>query len=207
MVYPTEHYDRAASQVQATQNYIPYSHSDGTSLQEEFGKDYWNYSSGYLPRSSHSRFTETSSRSQPQTTASLPLNGNISSSCSMTTLLFLHRTTCASLLVHELSNSGTPLSRRQPNYHPISLLKDTLGFVVGTLIIMLRRESFLSEESKTTLKWILTSLLPLLSSIPLNCFCSLTINAAADAFATQDSIGIGGWVATPSTTYWFMVYT
>ena len=61
----------------------------------------------------------------------------------------------------------------------------------------------LSEESKTTLKWILGSLLPLLSSIPLNRFCSLTINAAADAFATQDSMGIGGWVTTQSTTYWF----
>ena len=61
----------------------------------------------------------------------------------------------------------------------------------------------LSEESKTTLKWILKSLLPLLSSIPLNRFCSLTINAAADAFATQDTMGIGGWVTTPSNTYWF----
>ena len=61
----------------------------------------------------------------------------------------------------------------------------------------------LSEESKSTLKWILKSLLPLLSSIPLNRFCSLTINATADAFATQDTMGIGGWVTTPSNTYWF----
>ena len=61
----------------------------------------------------------------------------------------------------------------------------------------------LSEESKKTLQWILNSLLPLLASIPLNKFCSLTINAAADAFATQDSMGIGVWVTIQSSTFWF----
>ena len=53
----------------------------------------------------------------------------------------------------------------------------------------------LSDESKQTLQWITTSLLPLLSSIPLNRFSHLTINVAADAFATDDTMGIGGWVA------------
>ena len=63
----------------------------------------------------------------------------------------------------------------------------------------------LFDESKQTLQWILTSLFPLLSSIPLNRFCHLTINdnAAADAFATDDTMGIGGWVTIQSSTYWF----
>ncbi len=61
----------------------------------------------------------------------------------------------------------------------------------------------LSDESKQTLKWILTSLLPLLSSIPLNRFCPLTINAAADAFADEESMGMRGWVNIQSSKYWF----
>ena len=50
----------------------------------------------------------------------------------------------------------------------------------------------LSDESKQTMRWILASLLPLLSSIPLNRHCHLTFNAAADAFANDDSMGLGG---------------
>ena len=61
----------------------------------------------------------------------------------------------------------------------------------------------LSEESKLTLSWINTSLLPLLSSIPLNRSCQLTIQAAADAFATEDTMGIGGWVMINNATFWF----
>ena len=59
------------------------------------------------------------------------------------------------------------------------------------------------EGSKLTLSWINTSLLPLLSSIPLNRSCQLTIQAAADAFATEDTMGIGGWVTINSATFWF----
>ena len=61
----------------------------------------------------------------------------------------------------------------------------------------------LSNESKQTLQWILKSLLPLLSSIPFHHYCHLTINAAADAFATDDTMGIGGWVTIQSSTFWF----
>ena len=61
----------------------------------------------------------------------------------------------------------------------------------------------LSEEPKITLSWINTSLLHLLSSIPLNRSCQLTIQAAADAFATEDTMGIGGWVMINSATFWF----
>ena len=58
----------------------------------------------------------------------------------------------------------------------------------------------LSDESKQTLQRILKSLLPLLSSIPFNRYCHLTINAAA---ATDDTMGIGGWVTIQSSTFWF----
>ena len=61
----------------------------------------------------------------------------------------------------------------------------------------------LSEGSKLTLSWINTSLLPLLSSIPLNRSCQLTIQAAADAFATEDTMGIGGWGMINNATFWF----
>ena len=61
----------------------------------------------------------------------------------------------------------------------------------------------LSKESKATVLWILDSLLPLLSTIPLNRFCNLHIQAAADAFATDDTMGIGGWVTIQSSTFWF----
>ena len=56
----------------------------------------------------------------------------------------------------------------------------------------------LAKESKSTLLWTLQSLLPLLSIIPLNRFCSLNIQAAADAFAIEDAMGIGAWVTIPT---------
>ena len=61
----------------------------------------------------------------------------------------------------------------------------------------------LSDESKQTLQWILKSLFPLLSSIPFNRYCHFTSNAAADAFATDDTMGIGGWVTIQSSSFWF----
>lgn len=51
--------------------------------------------------------------------------------------------------------------------------------------------------------WILDSLLPLLSTIPLNRFCHLNIQDAAGAFATDDTMGMGGWVTIQSSTFWF----
>ena len=50
----------------------------------------------------------------------------------------------------------------------------------------------LSSLSKDTLQWSKKSLMPLLSSIPLNRATSLTVNAAADAFADENEMGIGG---------------
>ena len=61
----------------------------------------------------------------------------------------------------------------------------------------------LSKESKNSLFWTLQSLPPLLSIIPLNCFCSLHIQAAADAFATDNTRGMGGWVTIPTGAFWF----
>ena len=61
----------------------------------------------------------------------------------------------------------------------------------------------LSAELKLTLSRINTSLLPLLSSIPFNRSSHLTIKAAADAFATDDTTGIGGWVTISTSTFWF----
>ena len=60
----------------------------------------------------------------------------------------------------------------------------------------------LSKEPKATVLWILDSLLPLLSTMPLNRFCNLNIQAAADAFAADDTMGIAGWVPIQSSTFW-----
>ncbi len=62
----------------------------------------------------------------------------------------------------------------------------------------------LSKESKNALHWILDSLLPLLlSTIPLNRSCHLNIQAAANAFAADDTMGIGGWATIQSSTFGF----
>ena len=61
----------------------------------------------------------------------------------------------------------------------------------------------LSCLSKDTLQWSKKSLLPLLSSIPLHRTTSLTVTAAADAFADETEMGIGGWVSIGSSTFWF----
>ena len=63
-----------------------------------------------------------------------------------------------------------------------------------------RKLSFLSKD---TLQWSKKSLLPLLSSIPLHRTTSLTVTAAADAFADETEMGIGGWVSIGSSTFWF----
>ena len=60
----------------------------------------------------------------------------------------------------------------------------------------------LSSLSKDTLQWSKKSLLPLLSSIPLHRATSVTVTAAADAFADETEMGIGGWVSFGST-FWF----
>ena len=61
----------------------------------------------------------------------------------------------------------------------------------------------LSSLSKDTLQWSKKSLMPLLSSIPLNRATSLTVNAAADAFADENEMGIGGWISIDSSIFWF----
>ena len=61
----------------------------------------------------------------------------------------------------------------------------------------------LSTESQNTLAWVQKSLLPMLQSIPLNRCSHLTIDAAADAFAISDSMGVGGWVQLGNTRFWF----
>ena len=61
----------------------------------------------------------------------------------------------------------------------------------------------LSTESQNTLSWVQQSLLPMLQSIPLNRCSHMTIEAAADAFAHADSMGIGGWINIGQTRYWF----
>ena len=50
-----------------------------------------------------------------------------------------------------------------------------------------------SDTARDTLQWTKQCLLPLLTSIPLNRATHLTINAA-DAFAVEEIMGIGGWV-------------
>ena len=59
------------------------------------------------------------------------------------------------------------------------------------------------DASKDALIWSKHSLLPLLTSIPLNRTTQMTINAAADAFATEEEMGIGGWIQIDNTTFWF----
>ena len=61
----------------------------------------------------------------------------------------------------------------------------------------------LSDTSKKTLLWSKESLLPLLKSIPLNRSTQMTVAAAADAFATEDEMGIGGWIKLGTNIFWF----
>ena len=61
----------------------------------------------------------------------------------------------------------------------------------------------LSDTSKKTLLWSKESLLPLLISIPLNRSTQMTVTAAADAFATEDEMGIGGWIKLGVNLFWF----
>ena len=61
----------------------------------------------------------------------------------------------------------------------------------------------LSDTSRDTLLWSQKSLLPLLQSIPLNRSTQLTIAAAADAFATDTEMGIGGWIKLEDEIFWF----
>ena len=61
----------------------------------------------------------------------------------------------------------------------------------------------LSDSSRDTIRWSKHSLLPLLSSIPLNRSAHLTVNAAADACAVEETVGIGGWVQLDSNMFWF----
>ena len=61
----------------------------------------------------------------------------------------------------------------------------------------------LSDTSKRTLLWSKESLLPLLKSIPLNRSTQMTVAAAADAFATEDEMGIGGWIKLENNLFWF----
>ena len=61
----------------------------------------------------------------------------------------------------------------------------------------------LSSLSIDTLQWSKKSLMPLLSSIPLNRATSLTVNAATDAFADENEMGIGGWISIDSSIFWF----
>ena len=61
----------------------------------------------------------------------------------------------------------------------------------------------LSDTSKKTLLWSKESLLPLLTSIPLNRSTQMTVTAAADAFATENEMGIGGWIKLETNIFWF----
>ena len=61
----------------------------------------------------------------------------------------------------------------------------------------------LSDTSKETLLWSKESLLPLLRSIPLNRSTQMTTTAAADAFATEEKMGIGGWIKLEEKLFWF----
>ena len=61
----------------------------------------------------------------------------------------------------------------------------------------------LSDTSKKTLLWSKESLLPLLKSIPLNRSTQMTVAAAADAFSTEDEMGIGGWIKLENNLFWF----
>ena len=61
----------------------------------------------------------------------------------------------------------------------------------------------LSDAPKETLLWSEESLLPLLKSIPLNRSTQMTITAAADAFATDEEMGIGGWIKLEDKLFWF----
>ena len=62
----------------------------------------------------------------------------------------------------------------------------------------------LSDTSKETLLWSKESFLPLLRSIPLNRSTQMTITAAADAFATEEEMGIGGWIKLEEKNlFWF----
>ena len=69
--------------------------------------------------------------------------------------------------------------------------------------IPIERHAWVRIRDPNTDKRKLSTESSLLASIPLNQCCHLTINAAADAFATDDSMGIGGWVKLHSSTYWF----
>ena len=61
----------------------------------------------------------------------------------------------------------------------------------------------LSDTSKETLLWSKRSLQPLLRSIPLSKSTQMTISAAADAFAADDEMGIGGWIKLENNLFWF----
>ena len=204
MVYPTEHYDRAASQVQATQIFslilTLMEHPCRKNLEKIIGIILWATSVVH-----HTRFLLTllyrDLFSIPATNYSIPPTEweyflkLLNDDAIVSTSNRLHLPTGARVV--EFRHSTISSKAQLPSDIPIE--RHTWVPLRGPHA----EKRKLSEESKTTLKWILTSLLPLLSSIPLNRFCSLTIRAAADAFATQDSMGIGGWVITPSTTYWF----
>ena len=157
-----------------------------------FGLHPWYITPGFfLPP-----FTETSMQYQRQITAYNQLDGHSFSAPSMKTLSYLPILPLGGRIVefkHKTITSKTQLPIDIPiERHAWVRIRDPNTDKLK-----------LSEESKLTLLWIKTSLLPLLSSIPLNRSCHLTINAAADASATDDTMGIGGWVTINSSTFWF----
>ena len=115
-------------------------------------------------------------------------------------LLFRNKTAFNSKLEAELWNSNTSQISSKAQL-PIDIPIERHAWV--RIRDPTSDERKLSAESKLTLSWINTSLSPLLSSIPLNRSSHLTIKAAADAFATDDTMGIGGWVTISTSTFWF----
>ncbi len=170
-------------------------------LPEKPGEDYWHYSMGYV-LVHHPRFLLTSLHKD--------LYAIPATNCSIQPTqwaYFLNED--ATISIH--NNLHLPMGARIVEFkHTNITSKHQLPIdspIERHAWVRIRDPNTdkrnLSEDSKQTLQWILTSLLPLLSSIPLNRACHLTINAAADAFATDDTMGIGFWFTVQSSTYWF----
>ena len=134
-------------------------------------REYYRYPSLGAPCPSCSiLFTAIFSRYRPQTTAFAHYFGNISSKSSMMMPSFPSAINSTYQWAPKSWSSDTPPSHPQPSF-PYDIPIEKHAWVRIRDPNSDKRKLF--TESKATMYWILESLLPLPSVIPLNRFCSL----------------------------------
>ena len=145
--------------------------------------------------------TATFTPSQRQTTASTQQNGNHSLTFSTIVLQLPHTITFISLLALDLSSSNIQQYHPNPNF-PVTSPSNVM-FGSDSAIQAVRRDGCPTHRKR--LYFGQKSLFYHFSNLylPLNRSTQMTVAAAADAFGTEDEMGIGGWIKLENNLFRF----